>query len=74
MAIPHEPPTDAGWEYRVVSIELPVSLHPHVPTDTIAAALDELGGEGWELVAVTDLCAASGFTYAVMATFKRLRA
>ena len=68
-----------AWEYRVISVETHEQKgwgKSGLDLDPIQTAFNDLGGDGWELVAVNQVTAHGSITgnakgLGTMATFKR---
>jgi uncharacterized protein DUF4177 len=61
------------WEYMVVDAGVTNVLSPNLDGDALTARLNELGAEGWEVVAVTAMEMATGRTRDVVLVLKRPR-
>jgi len=61
------------WEYRTIRIATGGFLGGKVEVDEFDRSLNELGREGWELVAAFDTSQGFGQSSDVVAVFKRPR-
>lgn len=59
------------WEYRVVKLGIGGFTGPKVDTPKLERALDELGGDGWELVSTLDTNIAQGSSDELVLFLKR---
>lgn len=60
------------WEYTMLKIDVYRGITgPHIDVDRIDSRLDELGGEGWELVSLVGANAGEGRTSDLVAVLKR---
>ena len=60
-----------GWEYKTVLIDLGGFFRPNVKLDTLDAALNQEGEDGWELVTAVPVATGNGATIAFVCFFKR---
>jgi hypothetical protein len=61
------------WEYRTLRLATGGFLGGKLDEDAFDGKLNELGQQGWELVAAFDTSQGSGQTRDVVAVFKRPR-
>lgn len=61
------------WEYRVVKLAIGSFSGPKVDTPKLERALDELGGDRWELVSTLDTNIAQGSSDELVLFLKRPR-
>jgi hypothetical protein len=61
------------WEYQTLSIKAGGFMGGKLDEEAFNRALNELGRDRWELVAVFDTAMGSGQTRDVVAVFKRQR-
>jgi len=59
------------WEYRTVKVEANGFMGGVVDTSSFDIMLNQLGGQGWELVSVFDTNMHHGASREVVAVFKR---
>lgn len=59
------------WEYLTVEIDIRGFWGPKPNYGEIAAAFNEYGAQGWELVSALDLAGAEGTSSKIVAFFKR---
>ena len=59
------------WEYYTYKVEAEGLIGGHVDVEKIDQRLNELGREGWELVAVCDTNSFEGSSRYVLFSFKR---
>ena len=62
-----------NWEYTTVMLAATGFLGGNVDGDALTGKLNELGAQGWELVAMFDTNMAHGRTNEVVAVLKRPR-
>ena len=63
---------ETRWQYTMLTVDVyRFARGPHVDVTQISARLDQLGGEGWELVSMIDVNAGQGGTCDLVAVFKR---
>ncbi|MDX9872894.1 MAG: DUF4177 domain-containing protein [Clostridia bacterium] len=60
-----------SWEYRVIKYDTEGFLGGKIETSTFERELNDLGGQGWELVSCFDTSMSYGQTRHVVAVFKR---
>ena len=61
------------WEYKTVKLDTKGILGGILDTTRFDATLNDLGSEGWELVAAFDTSQVQGASREVVAVFKRPR-
>ena len=61
------------WEYRTIKLETKGMLGGILDTATFDGLLNQLGNEGWELVATFDTSQSFGASREAIAVFKRQR-
>jgi hypothetical protein len=60
------------WQYTMLTVDVyRFARGPHVDPKQISGNLNQLGGEGWELVSMIDVNAGHGGTCDLVAVFKR---
>jgi Domain of unknown function (DUF4177) len=60
------------WQYTMLTVDVyRFARGPHVDPRQISGNLNQLGGEGWELVSMIDVNAGQGGTCDLVAVFKR---
>lgn len=60
------------WQYHMLTVDVyRFARGPHVDARQISGNLNQLGGEGWELVSMIDVNAGQGETCDLVAVFKR---
>jgi len=62
-AAPRTSATDVRWEYRVLVYKKKVLKGNVVPSEAVEEELNQLGGEGWELVSAFPTSAAASGLY-----------
>jgi hypothetical protein len=59
------------WEYRTVKFDVSGFWAPKVDSNKIDGELNQLGRQGWELVAALDTAWSQGASREIVAFFKR---
>ena len=59
------------WEYKTIKMDTKGWLGGLLDVEVFDAALNELGGQGWELVAAFDTNQSHGASREAIAVFKR---
>jgi hypothetical protein len=60
------------WQYTMLTVDVyRFARGPRVDPAEISGSLNQLGGEGWELVSMIDVNAGQGGTCDLVAVFKR---
>ena len=59
------------WEYKTIKMDTKGFLGGLLDTEAFEASLNDLGGQGWELVGAFDTNQSHGASREVIAIFKR---
>jgi hypothetical protein len=62
-----------GWEYKTIKLSASGLLGGVVDTDCLDSMMNDLGRQGWEMVAAFDTNQVYGHTRDVLVIFKRPR-